>query len=172
MNTGDICGSCESLHFSACSMCPHISHIMLTVTIATRALHTKASNFVFVSFAFVAQFSPNPIVYSNLFYLAFSTRVNGRYAALQRYDHLPVARAARAGLCVQQRDLLLSVWNTSHHVCENFPSVLSNQSDPSAPFDCSGNQASSFPSRPATTHPHSHSPTLIPSYLLSCIPSF
>ena len=38
------------------------------------------------------------------------------YAALKRYNHLPVARAAREGLCVQQRDLLLSVWNTSHHV--------------------------------------------------------
>jgi hypothetical protein len=45
------------------------------------------------------------------------------FLGLQRYDHLPVVRAARKGLCVQQLALLLTTWKAHHHVC----TVLSRQ---------------------------------------------
>lgn len=61
------------------------------------------------------------------------------FLGLQRYDHLPVVRAARQGLCLQQQDLLVSVWNTSHHVCENYPSVIPNGSTISSGNNCTGN---------------------------------
>lgn len=50
-----------------------------------------------------------------------------------RYDHIPVVRNARLGLCAQQKDLFLTVWNATHHVCENYPSTLG------ATVACTGN---------------------------------
>jgi len=63
------------------------------------------------------------------------------YAGLQRYDHIPAVRAARLGLCAQQQSLLLSVWDASHHVCENYPSVQQQQSGSAADVasQCTGN---------------------------------
>ena len=59
--------------------------------------------------------------------------------ALRRYDHLPEARAARAGLATQQLALMLSVWRPRHDVCENFPSVAPNATSDAANA-CTGNR--------------------------------
>ena len=56
------------------------------------------------------------------------------FLALQRYDHLPAARAARQGLVAQQLDLMLGVWRATHHICENYGSTSSSNAS-----DCTGN---------------------------------
>ena len=48
------------------------------------------------------------------------------FLGLQRYAHLAVAREALEGLNKQALDLMMSVWRPHHHICENYPSVLRN----------------------------------------------
>jgi len=60
------------------------------------------------------------------------------YVALSRYDHIPVIREARKGLCAQQLDLVLSVWDVSHNICENYPSTFINGSEVTG-NQCTGN---------------------------------
>ena len=66
------------------------------------------------------------------------------YEALARYDHLPILRQARGGLAAQQLGLLLSVWRTRHHVCENYASTWRSAASSGGKFEspgaeCTGN---------------------------------
>ena len=45
---------------------------------------------------------------------------------LQRYAHIHTVRNAMDGLQRQQLDLMLSIWRPHHHICENYPSALRN----------------------------------------------
>ena len=65
------------------------------------------------------------------------------FLGLRRYSHLLSVKNALEGLVRQQLDLLLSVWRPHHHVCENYPSSLVNNSagaDPKTVNSCTGNQ--------------------------------
>ena len=42
------------------------------------------------------------------------------YWGLQEYDHVPVVRAARKGMCKQMTELMLSQWRRNGFICENF----------------------------------------------------
>ena len=42
------------------------------------------------------------------------------YVGLRNYDHLPLARTARAALVRQMRGMVLTQWRRHRHVCENY----------------------------------------------------
>lgn len=65
------------------------------------------------------------------------------YLCLQQYPHVSEARDAAAGLVKQQLDLMLSVWRSRHHVCENYPSYRNETAG------CTGNQLYMWGALPA-----------------------
>ena len=40
--------------------------------------------------------------------------------SLKEYNHVPIVRTARKGMCKQMAELLLSQWYKNGHICENF----------------------------------------------------
>ena len=61
------------------------------------------------------------------------------YRSLAKYKHVPAIDAARQGLAAQHLSLLLSVWRTHHHICENFASTWQGEGG-----DCTGNHMYSW----------------------------
>ena len=61
------------------------------------------------------------------------------YRSLAKYKHIPAVDAARQGLAAQHLSLLLSVWRTHHHICENFASTWQGEGG-----DCTGNHMYSW----------------------------
>jgi len=72
---------------------------------------------------------------------------------LQRYTHLPEAKAAMGGLVKQQLGLMMSVWRPRHHICENFPSIQlpANVTGAGGGNQCTGNHFYIWGGLPAFT---------------------